>query len=261
MMLTSWLVAKPPSSSRVEGLVEGIGVERHVARLEIREHQGVARVLVGDPDVGRASGELADAAAQLLLAVAPDVPVEADPRRPQLVAVGDLVGAKAVDRVDLGIEPGRVGKERNVDPQAVGDGQVVFRRPLVADVEADLLDVEARHGILAGVRHRATEAAGDARFEGVEIAELVRPEAVLDETIVEGEELVVGAEGDRMVALQPGEVVGDLDHFLVEEVDHRKGFGPGLELEIGVAGQGPRSLSRGSVADPAPRADPRSSDS
>ncbi len=125
-----------------------VRVERAVARvldlLEPGEHARVAD-LVGDPDVGRLAGEDAGAAADLRVALAADVPVEADARRPQRRRVRQLAGAELDRRarriaerqgVDVGVGVGGLTPGGDVDADAGGEGQVRERPELVLHVGA-----------------------------------------------------------------------------------------------------------------------------
>ena len=98
--------------------------------------------------------------------------------------------------------------------------------PEVAGVEAELVDAElgglARVG---GGGEAEVVLLGQAGVEVVDAAEAVGPEVVADEEVLELEELVVGADGDEVLALVHREVVGQLDDVLVELVRGRELLG------------------------------------
>ena len=62
---------------------------------------------------------------------------------------------------------------------------------------------------------------GDAVLEVVEVVELPVSVEVADVEVGELEELVVGADGQHVVAQRPGQVVGDLEDVLVQAVGAR----------------------------------------
>ena len=139
---------------RPSGWFSGSATKAKVGLLDVEAgelHAGVGE-LVGDPDVGGAAGEDADAAADLGLLVVEDVPVEADAGREQQVARGHLVGLDAVDSArPWGWRSGMslmIGTSRR---SAQGQGEVGQDRPLVADVAAELRDAELGPPLLRGV--------------------------------------------------------------------------------------------------------------
>ena len=139
--------------------------------------------------------------------------VEADARRPQHAARAPRRSrSRSVDTADR-VRGRLVRERRNVGTHAVGQRQVRRadatgrrrRSPNWRTLNSRRLQR------IAGQREAVVVRLRQALFEQVEVREPVAAEAVADEQVPELEELVVRAEGERVLALQQREVVGELD--------------------------------------------------
>ena len=243
--IVSTETAPVPGGKLIGGLY-GSGLNGTLLALRSIALDARAAVGVGDPDVRRAAREDADAAADLVLARSGRDPVEADAGRDHQLAGRDIGRVDPEGRVDGRVVRRLVGEARDVEPQAEVQREGVADPPLVARVEAPLLGRELGRPARVGPgRVLDLVAVRDPGLEGVHAAEEVRPGDVLDEDVRELEELVVGPERDRVVTLEEGEVVGDLEDVLVEPVRAGGALGPGEEVVRVV----PRAERVGVVAD------------
>ena len=184
----------------------GVRDERNVVgRVEadgqVRElHAGVP-VLVREPHVRRAAGEQPDASADLALGrcAVGEIPVEPDSRGPHHWRRGD-VGRIAEVRDRHRIGERLHGEVRHVHPKAVGQREAVGHAPPVARIEAELPHRELGRLLrIRGVREVVRVGAGDAVREVVDVGELVIAVVALDEEVPELVELVVAADGERVL--------------------------------------------------------------
>ena len=223
MKFSVWLPAMPPGT--LVGWLFGSATNgTRLLALNVtgkrREVDAVVAVLVRQPDVRRPAGERADAAAQLLPSDEPPLRSQLNPMRGENMFGAGAMSVRVSElghRVRVGI--GHVREVRLVEPDAVGQRQVRLRAPRIPDIDAELPHRElGRLERIGGIREVVVEAAGNAGGEVVDAREAVIAVEVLDEDVQELEELVVRAEGEGVRPLQPGEIVGDLDHVLIEPV-------------------------------------------
>ena len=206
---------------------EGIGHERrHVLLAEGREidageiHPGVA-VGIGEPDGRRQPREDAGAAPDLGPAVSSGVDIEPDTGRPEHLAArgpvrpvaGELAGETVVgQRLDR--------QDRHVGPQSEVQAEPRTHSPGVLGVETQL-NVVPSGAWLFDAWHAGTaqEVTGRrALLESLDTVEFVGPVVVLYEQVVEGDELVVGADRYGVIRPEQVEVVGELEGVLVQRV-------------------------------------------
>src|SRR2546425_4388081 len=119
---------------------------RHIGL--ITEHDGFVAslpVAVAQPAVGRRAAEQSDPTAQKCVAVAAEIVIDAEARRPQHVAAGQPPG---VDAEGGSHQPlarrGRLEQERDVEAQTAREREAGGRRPPVLCVEAELEHAEVR---------------------------------------------------------------------------------------------------------------------
>lgn len=188
------------------------------------------------------------AAAHLRALRAPDVPVEPEARRPQQVRIRQLLGrvlhGVAVlvaerQRVGIGVGKARVGKRRHVHAQAEVHFQVARHAPVILRVGAEVEHLERldrllhpgdivpahledaqRHG-----GHRAVRVRKVPVHVGVEVGQrVVRVDALRarEEHVFRLVALEATAEGHRVLAAEPGEVVLHLERVVPELVVRRE---------------------------------------
>ena len=180
-------------------------------------HAGIV-VGVGQPDERHAARENTHAAAEQGLVGVIDEEAETESRgeeRPGLRYDADVfvVVAGEIGRIEFVIGRGLVEQHRQVDPDAIGEGEVARRFPLVLGISAQF------QGIGCRLPAEVTTCEERIRVSELVLAVFVfeeirqRPESIiavggLQEEVVETEELVVRAEGDIVLASKDGQVVG-----------------------------------------------------
>ena len=142
---------------------------------------------------------------------------------------------------EAGLRGGLVREEGLVEARAQGQRDARGDPPEVAHVEAELVDAELRRLLrVVGEREAVVELLGQPLLEQVEAAEPVAAEVVADEEVPELEELVVGADGERVAAAREREVVVELEDVLVQRVGGRELLG--ARDQVGAVGQPHRDL-------------------
>ena len=174
-----------------------------------------------------------DAAANLLRAVAGQVVVEADARRPLDLVRHDVGGVAEVlygNRIGARL----LGEGRRVHAHAVGQRELRLHAPLIPGVEAPLGHLE-RGALLRVARRREAviDCCASPASRVVEAREAVGAEVVADEQVLQVQELVVGADGQRVGALEHRVRVVEFHDVLVDRVAGRELLRPGLDGHAG----------------------------
>ena len=230
---------------------------RHVR--PITEHDGFVAGLpvpVPQPAVGRRAAEQSDPAAEKRVAVAAEVVIDAEARRPQHVAAGQPpgVGAEGGGHQPL-VRHGRVEQEGDVEAQPAGEREARGRRPPVLCVEA-----EPEHAEVGSRRSRRAPkppvvVVRESPREQVETAKEPSSGRHLHQGVAEVKQLAVRADGHEVWPGADGEVLRDLDDGLTNIGCRAHTVGPGHQrsgiggdLDQRKRGVGPAGVPQALVA-------------